>query len=342
MGKGSSSKTQNVTILLLGAVESGKSTILKQILLECAPKAVNDFCVRNKTIIRESFFLHFWNALDVAVETFGKSQNDSISRLYRMSEDVSKELAPLNGNNSLAISDQATRKLYKQYASLIHEVWETEKVKKLWDMRGMHNIPECVGYLCDNIDRLCSTSYKATVLDYLQSYIRTTGLNTNRVELSDGTIMIIDTGGQRSEKRKWKFAAEEFVVHAVFFVVDVSRFDRQQMDKRNDIGDRVKEYFLETVNSPQLKEKPVILLLNKVDLLSRKLKDMERNGICLNEFFPDLELGMKYDNAEETILRHFQTEFESQVDTGRVRTYATSAIDSKEICTIVNLIKSFI
>ena len=87
-------------------------------------------------------------------------------------------------------------------------------------------------------------------------------------------FVIIDVGGQRSERRKWMHAFDE--VTAVNFVAALSEFDQMMFEdtSANRMVDAL-ELFDKTCNGAVFKNTPIILFLNKSDLFRTKIAETQ-------------------------------------------------------------------
>jgi GTPase SAR1 family protein len=87
-------------------------------------------------------------------------------------------------------------------------------------------------------------------------------------------FVIIDVGGQRSERRKWMHAFDE--VTAVIFVAALSEFDQKMFEdtSANRMVDAL-ELFDKTCNGAVFKNTPIILFLNKSDLFRTKIAETQ-------------------------------------------------------------------
>ena len=97
------------------------------------------------------------------------------------------------------------------------------------------------------------------------------------------------------------------------------------------------------MNEKYLYGVPFVLLLNKIDLLVKKLERFEKQGVNLNDHFPTLRLGFKYDEALDTIVEHFRSELLQLVSAPRViGTYVICAVDTQFQNMFKGIVKKFI
>lgn len=82
---------------------------------------------------------------------------------------------------------------------------------------------------------------------------------------------VFDMGGQRSERKKWIHCFED--VTTILFIVAVSEYDQSLFEDvtMNRMNEAL-TLFDSICNSPWFTSTPIILFLNKSDLLREKLK----------------------------------------------------------------------
>jgi guanine nucleotide-binding protein subunit alpha len=94
--------------------------------------------------------------------------------------------------------------------------------------------------------------------------------------------MLIDVGGQRSERKKWIHCFDN--VTAVLFVAAISEFDEVLYEdgQTNRVAESL-ALFGQIINSRWFRSTPIILFLNKIDILKRKIA----SGKSLTEYYPE-------------------------------------------------------
>ena len=121
----------------------------------------------------------------------------------------------------------------------------------------------------ERLDRILSSSYIPTNQDVLQFRFRTTGI-TKKDLLCDLDYNIWDVGGARKERRKWIHCLQGLDV--IIFSVDISAYDLQMFEDDNiNVMQEDLQLFESICKSRQLRKTVVLLSLNKVDSLQRKL-----------------------------------------------------------------------
>lgn len=148
-------------------------------------------------------------------------------------------------------------------------------------------------------------------------------------------FVIIDVGGQRSERKKWVHCFED--VTAIIFFVALSEYDLclYEDDSTNRMHESLK-LFDEICNSKWFEKVPIILFLNKKDLFEKKIKDKN-----ITVAFPDYTGGQNYDEASKYIEEQFRS-LNENVDEKAVYSYFTCATDTENIKLIFTSVKSIL
>lgn len=87
-----------------------------------------------------------------------------------------------------------------------------------------------LSYFMPDLDRLFHPDYRPTQQDIIHARIRTTGINEIMVKVRDKEMLIVDVGGQRSERRKWIHCFEG--VTAILFMVSLSGYDQRMLEDK--------------------------------------------------------------------------------------------------------------
>jgi len=247
---------QKLKLLLLGAGESGKSTLFKQmkILYSSAHGFTDD---EKKTY----------------VSTIHQNIYSDMRELLKVAKD-SGELDGVKNQDAVAEFDTWDKKIAMkgEQRDVLLSLWEDPVIVNLWENRGEKKIQvqDALEYNMDNIERITKEGFLPTVPDILRSRVRTTGVVEDHFTMDGREFEMYDVGGQRNERRKWIHSFEN--VTSVIFVAAISEYNQvlfeDQRQNRQDeaitlFGQQLKnEYFLST---------PFILFLNKKDLFREKL-----------------------------------------------------------------------
>ncbi|KAF3988718.1 hypothetical protein FT663_03217 [Candidozyma haemuli var. vulneris] len=316
------SQKKVVKMFLLGAGESGKSTVLKQMRL-LHHHSFTDFERRQYTDVIwmdliESMKKLIFNArklripLDsdqpgssltpykrVLVNATSVSENDpsgnSITEKFAIGykDESRKQQTDLLGTGYVSDTTDTEsnvsyqeRKTYtnEEIAEAITQLWKHDKgVRKCFERANEFQLESSAAYYFDNVFKFSNPSYRCSDQDVIMGRIKTTGITENDFNIKNMTFKVLDAGGQRSERKKWIHCFQD--IDAVLFVLAVSEYDQTLYEDER--VNRMKEslmLFEALCNSKWFKDTPFILFLNKVDLLEEKL---QRSPIT--QYFPNFE-----------------------------------------------------
>jgi len=225
----------------------------------------------------------------------------------------------------------------------IKKFWKDESVLEVYTRRNEFHILDNTGYYIEHIKRISTEGYVPNELDILQTRIVTTGINETSFVEKERKYIIIDVGGQRSERRKWLHVFEEVTV--VIFCVGLSSFDETIREESLTNG------MLETLNvfneiytSHWLQSSVMILFLNKSDLFKEQLA----SGKSISNLFPEFTGGVDYNESISFITAKFTkvaTDKPIVSEHGGTKTiycHVTNATDTENIRFVFNSLKDSI
>lgn len=261
---------QTLKLLLLGAGESGKSTLFKQTISLYGSGFSNEdlqgytHIVYNNTI----------SGMKTLIE-----EGRALLKIYN---DRRYEFSPNAERSAVTIEqlDLATE-IDREVAEHIQILWQDPGIQFAFANRAKFQLSDGVNYFFDNIATIGSQGYTPTEEDILRCRVRTTGIVETSFLIDGVTFKLFDVGGQRNERRKWIHCFES--VTAVIFVAAMSEYDQALFE--DDTINRMHEalsLFEEIVNSKWFRSTSIILFLNKSDLLEEKIKQ-----VSLKVTFPD-------------------------------------------------------
>ena len=242
-----------IKLLLLGAGESGKSTIFRQMKLLYG-KPFSDEELHNMVpVVHANILSNFITVL----------QNAAPKGI-----DIGpKELA----EKFLETTDEEST-INEQVAASLKTLWADPGLQQVWAQRSSFQVLDSLEHymLPENIDRICKPNYLPTQDDILHARVRTSGIVEERYEIDGVQFTMFDVGGQRNERKKWIHAFDG--VTAVIFVAALNEYDLvlYEDNKTSRIAEAVK-LFDEIANSQWFAKTSIILFLNKVDLFITKL-----------------------------------------------------------------------
>ena len=307
-----------VTILILGTASSGKSTILKQMKIlhkngfsTIERKHYNSLVVGNLT---ES--MH--GIIDIINATPELQFRDHTSRIKSVYfEAMVDEL--LRGNYEITID----------IVPLIRELLKDPVIMRCFK-KYRHLVPnaEAAEYFFQQIDRICLIGYLPTNQDILHTRLATTRPTEFEFEYDQLSLMMVDVGGQRTERNKWVHCFEG--VHAVLFCVSL---DDYALDLKEDATTNAMQeslrVFAWAINNKWLHTKPIVLFLNKKDLFERIIK-----YVSISCSFPDYSgAAFNYDDGI-TFIKQMYLAKDAQLNR-RIYTHVTCATNTENIDTVL-------
>eukprot|EP00727_Mastigamoeba_balamuthi_P006584 m51a1_g2546 putative g-protein subunit alpha 1 (367) ;mRNA; r:292487-294528 len=261
-----------IKLLLLGAGESGKSTLAKQMKILHLNGYTNEEALEFKPVV-------FSNTLS------------SMRALCLACKDLGIEVSPENKERQERFEGEQYQyfqgtELTPQTAEDLRELWKDAGILACFARSSEFQLLDSAKYYFDALDRLTAANYVPTTQDILRTRSKTTGINETKFTIQGTTFRMVDVGGQRSERRKWIRCFED--VMGLIFCVAMSEYDLKlyEDDTMNRMHESLK-LFGEICNTQCFINTHTILFLNKKDLFEEKIK-----RVPLTVAFP------KYDGPE--------------------------------------------
>ncbi|KAI1730056.1 g-protein alpha subunit domain-containing protein [Ditylenchus destructor] len=277
-----------VKLLLLGAGECGKSTVLKQMRIlhdhgfsEEEMQKQKSVCYNN-TVQAMAQILRGMNQLNIPFN------NPNLEADARLVLDVIKR-----GEESDPFTEELTRALVK--------LWNDRAVCETAVSRGNeYQLVESAMHFLNSIERMAAADYKPTEQDILLSRIKTTGIVEVKFKMKNVDFRVFDVGGQRSERKKWIHCFED--VNAIIFIAAISEYDQVLFE--DETTNRMVEsmrLFESICNSRWFINTSMILFLNKKDLFLDKIK-----RVSIKIAFADYKGPNTYDDQVKYIEEKFE------------------------------------
>lgn len=103
-------------------------------------------------------------------------------------------------------------------------------------------------YFFSDLDRLFNPEYVPTEQDIVRCRARTIGITETVFQLRDHEMLMVDVGGQKSERRKWIHCFQD--VTSILFLVSLSGYDQCLVEDKDAVSSSVVAPMTGT-NSPQ-------------------------------------------------------------------------------------------
>eukprot|EP00013_Stygamoeba_regulata_P024678 CAMPEP_0177654268 /NCGR_PEP_ID=MMETSP0447-20121125/14224_1 /TAXON_ID=0 /ORGANISM="Stygamoeba regulata, Strain BSH-02190019" /LENGTH=356 /DNA_ID=CAMNT_0019157871 /DNA_START=45 /DNA_END=1115 /DNA_ORIENTATION=+ len=256
-----------VKLLLLGAGESGKSTIAKQMKIIHLKGFNAEERMPYKEIIHSNVIMSM-RSLVIAAQKLGtvpiSAENSSKAAIFT--------------SNTILFDQEITPTI----ADAVKSLWEDEGITQVYERSSEFQLNDSAAYFFDNIDRIAQPNFVPTEQDVLRSRARTTGITEIAFDLQDVHFRMVDVGGQRSERKKWIHCFQD--VTALIFCVAMSEYDLKLYE--DETVNRMHEsimLFEEICNCQWFNETAIILFLNKSDLFQQKIQTIDLN-ICFSDY----------------------------------------------------------
>jgi len=303
-------------LLLLGAGESGKSTLFKQMITIYG----KGFPLEE----RKNFTSIIYNNVITAMKILCKysEQFGAVSEENK----AAKELV-----DNLKGDEDVDKKLGTE----IKKLWVDPGIKATYEQRSQYQFPDSGEYFfSDRLDEIMKDGYIPSEQDVLRSRVRTTGIVENDFIIDGNAFKMFDVGGQRNERKKWIHCFEN--VTAVLFVAAISEYDQVLFE--DETTNRIVEalnLFEEICNSRWFRETAMILFLNKRDLFGTKIVK-----VPINKFFPEYTGGADYNAGCKFMTSSFTNRNRNKDKP--IYTHVTCATDTGNVSAVFNAVKDII
>uniref|UniRef100_H2YCJ1 Uncharacterized protein n=1 Tax=Ciona savignyi TaxID=51511 RepID=H2YCJ1_CIOSA len=282
-------QSREVKLLLLGAGESGKSTIVKQMKIIHEDGYSEEECLQYKAVV----YSNTLQSLITIVRAMGNLKIDFGSPERAVSDDA-RQLFSLAGS----LDDG---EMTQELGDCMKRMWSDKGVQVCFSRSREFQLNDSAQYYLDALERLTEHHYVPTQQDVLRTRVKTTGIVevhfnfkglTFKIaflkfllpqsEWVHPTLLMFDVGGQRSERKKWIHCFEG--VTAIIFCVALSAYDLvlAEDEEMNRMHESMK-LFDSICNNKWFTETSIILFLNKKDLFEVKILKSPLT-ICFPEY----------------------------------------------------------
>jgi len=323
-----------IKLLLLGAGESGKSTIFKQMRVLYGAGFDDESRKQVNPVICSNLISGTRTVLENCEKLGFPIENEDAK--------AAAELVNKQGDDT---------KISPELAKAIQTLWADENYQKTYTERASFQLFDCYGEFAKKIadyPEWGGENWVPSVSDVMKARVRTSGIVEEEYCIDGVNFRMYDVGGQRNERKKWIHCFEN--VTAVIFVGAISEYDQVLYEDKtqNRLVEAV-DLFDEICNSKWFHETSMILFLNKRDLFHTKF--IERK-VPLNttglEFFADSPQidwdnttpEQAYEQATEWIVEKFLSK--NQQAEKEIYHHITCATDTENVKTVFNACKDII
>lgn len=197
----------NFKILLLGAGESGKSTVVKQIKIIWNVQ-------HTQLEIRQCIEALQRNCVEAMQTLLSASKQLNIPLEDPSLEELEKRIIALDQN----------QRVTPELAEVIDTLWKDAGVQRIYARRNDFWHMDGTAYYLNEVYRIAGFDFVPNEDDMIWARIRTTGIVVSEVVEKPYHFQIVDVGGQRSERRKWIHCFDD--VKAVIYLASLSGYNQ--------------------------------------------------------------------------------------------------------------------
>jgi GTPase SAR1 family protein len=316
-------------VLLLGAGDTGKSTIFKQISI-----------LQNEGFDDQLFQDYILHVRMHTLRGMRALSSYALKHNVPFDAEENKKCA----NELQILSDLDVESQWSVMSAKIASLWADSAIKSAYDIRNEFQIEENGSYFFDNLSRVSQDSYRPTQVDVLMTRVKTLGVTEKMIHLEgDKKLKIVDVGGQRTERKKWFSLFETCCT--ILYLVSLSDYN-QKCYEDDDTNRMMENYklFCDVINNKYFTDKPVIVIFNKLDVFENKMKKKRDHiGLAFPEYNDISEDHHNVDVALQFLEKKFKEARDaSDYDYGPIYTFTSKAIDTESLRGTIEQVKSII
>jgi GTPase SAR1 family protein len=274
-------------LLLLGAGDSGKSTLFKQArkiygnqfteeeLLDYLPKIVDNVVTNMRILIEHADAAELENISDRDKSAIKVIQETDTHAIFGFTPHLGKAITA---------------------------IWALPCIQSTFDRRSEFQLQDSIRYYCERIMDMCKENFIPSFEDVLQCRQMTIGVTEMAVEMKNSYVKFVDVGGQKTQRMKW--LSQFSRCQAIIFVAAINEYDQTLFE--DEATNRLMEslfLFDFVCNRSELMNLNLILFLNKRDLFEEKLV---KRKIPLSTLFPDYTGGSDFRAGCTYLAQKFQ------------------------------------
>jgi hypothetical protein len=183
-------------ILILGAGDSGKSTMFKQVKFILKPGFPTPH--ERSSIYKE-----------IVIDNIIKSVRNLARELKRFSIPLEDEANTKNLDflSNLDSSVDSAGLWNQDLAKDIKNLWADGGIKKVFEQKSQFQpeniMDDSAQYFLDEVERIGAPDWVPNDRDVLMSRRKTTGIIEDQFDMGGVPVRFMDVGGQRNERKKW-------------------------------------------------------------------------------------------------------------------------------------------
>jgi len=256
-----------IKLLFLGAGGSGKSTLFRQLRLLHGNGLGEEERRTYKTNIYNNIVKGMKTLLEGNLSFNAREESDSESALLSKVPMCEKKLADYI--DTVDNCDPIT----PECAVYFKQAWRDKGMQDTWSYRSKLQLQDSLKYYLENIDRIATEGYIPSKDDVMHVRIKTTGIVEEKLTMNTRPFLIVDVGGQRSERRKWLSCFSD--VMGLIFVASLTAYNQflHEDESVNRLEESLRVFGRLLNESNVFDDACIVLLLNKSDLFSEMCKE---------------------------------------------------------------------
>ena len=337
-------ESKYIKLLVLGAGESGKSTIIKQMKLihpNVDGRSDEGFTQEERLSARKAIYLNIIDNMNNLLQAIENLEIEGWQSVIFVGGDMNtstKEVAilddyfntlsthvPKKSGDGVEVFDSKLCPT-AEILDAVKRLWSNEVVAKAYKRRNEFQLADSMAYFMQHVERICASDYEPTEQDVLRARTKTTGVSSIEFTFKKVQFRMFDVGGQRSERKKWIHCFDN--VTAILFVVSIAEYDQVLEEDQNvNRMHESMELFENIVNNQYFEKKSFIVFFNKKDLFEVKLRD---KGI--KEYFPDFSGDEhSFTESSEFLVKSYLSKNHGKCSDRSMYPHLTTATDTEHV-----------
>lgn len=329
-------ESKYIKLLVLGAGESGKSTIIKQMKLihpNVDGREENGFTKEERLDARKAIYLNIMdnmNNLLIAVEALQIDGYQKVIENNPLVEVIDSYFTVLVNHRPKKVDDVEVFDTSicptPEVLNAVQTLWQNEVVQKAYKRRNEFQLADSMAYFIQHLERICGKEYEPNEQDVLRARVKTTGVSKIEFTFKKVQFRMFDVGGQRSERKKWIHCFDN--VTAILFVVSIAEYD-QVLEEDKDVNRMIEsmELFENIVNNQYFKRKSFICFFNKKDLFETKIRDKS-----IQPFFPNYQGDPhSFTESSEFLVKEYLAKNHGECSERSMYPHLTTATDTEHV-----------
>ncbi|MCO5606507.1 hypothetical protein L7F22_060695 [Adiantum nelumboides] len=327
-------------LLLLGAGESGKSTIFKQIKVLFQTGFSESERCSFVPVIRANVY-HSIRTLFIGCKEFSEREKESTSTYILSPENQAygERLCEVESPDGFLLLDE-------ENALKVLNCWKDPAIQAAFLKANELQLPDCTEFFLNDVLRLAAKDYIPSEEDILFARQQTTGIIETEFSPDQDPkkrYRLFDVGGQRNERKKWIHLFDG--VTAIIFCAALSEYDQTLLeDEKKNRMMETKELFAWLLQQPWFENTSFLVFLNKFDIFQKKALKVHLS-VCdwFQDYQPlttdDYEIEHAYRYVERKFIQIYEENTSPHNIRRQFRIYKTTAIDKdivKKTFSLVN------